>query len=488
MRRRSYPVAVLAVCLVLTGCSNSDNDEDSPPLIGPPEAPAERGAPIGSPERVDSFSPAEILALFTGDTFEEIAVALSLAPRCSIDVYQIRYGSVGGWNEQTESSGALMVPTGTDAACQGPRPVLVYAHGTEPERDFNIAAVTAEGNNEGVLIAAVFAGEGYIVVAPNYAGYDTSTLPYHPYLVADQQAADMIDALTAARSVLPSLTSAVSDSGKLFITGYSQGGYVAMATHRAMQAAGSVVTASGPMSGPYTLSAFGDAIFMGQVNLDAVLNLNLLIEGYQNTYGNLFTDPTEIFANPQASEAVFSDMPPAPEYAGITPPIQPVQFAQFFARGFGPVNLITNSYRLAYLRDAETAPDGGVPVLTDGLPPANPTHPLRQALKTNDLRNWVPTSPVLLCAGNSDPTVFFFNTELMRAHWAARDPTAPVTVLDVDSPVATDDPFAGIKESFATVKDLVTVTEGETGMLELYHAGLVPPFCLRAVKDFFDAL
>ena len=59
------------------------------------------------------------------------------------------------------------------------------------------------GNTEGALIAAMFAAQGYIVVAPNYAGYDTSTLAYHPYLNADQQSKDMMDALTAARTALP---------------------------------------------------------------------------------------------------------------------------------------------------------------------------------------------------------------------------------------------------------------------------------------------
>ena len=37
-----------------------------------------------------------------------------------------------------------------------------------------------------------------------------------------------------------------------------------MATHRAMQAAGMTVTASAPMSGPYALSAFVDAVFRGR--------------------------------------------------------------------------------------------------------------------------------------------------------------------------------------------------------------------------------
>ncbi len=85
------------------------------------------------------------------------------------------------------------------------------------------------------------------MVAPNYAGYDSSTLDYHPYLNADQQSKDMIDALTAARTALPhTMTTSTTDGGKLFITGYSQGGHVAMATHRAMQAAGMTGHRLGP--------------------------------------------------------------------------------------------------------------------------------------------------------------------------------------------------------------------------------------------------
>ena len=106
-------------------------------------------------------------------------------------------------------------------------------------------------NTEGVMLAALFASRGYIVVAPNYVGYGTSTLGYHPYLNADQQSKDMIDALAAARSALPVASeSSTTASAKLFITGYSQGGYVAMATHRAMQAAGVAVTAAATLSGP----------------------------------------------------------------------------------------------------------------------------------------------------------------------------------------------------------------------------------------------
>jgi hypothetical protein len=409
-----------------------------------------------------------------------------------------------------------MVPAGTDANCSGPRPIVVYAHGTSTNKAYNIADLTSSESSEGLAMAAVFAAQGYIVVAPNYAGYSTSSLTYHAYLNADQQSKDMIDALVAARKALPlAATPATTDSGKLFITGYSQGGYVAMATHRALQAQGSTVTASAPMSGPYTLSAFGDAIFEGQVSGGADVNLTLLISSYQQAYGNLYTATTDVFEAKYATgidtllpsttpmsdlvnqgklpaDVVFSNTPPAPEFASMTPATQPAEFAALFAKGFGPDNLITNNYRLAYLRDAQTAPDGGFPTMTDGLPPANPTHALRVALKTNDLRNWTPNVPMFLCGGAHDPTVFFFNTQLMQSYWTTHVPAGPVTVVDIDS---AGDPYSDLRTSFQAAKDAVRTAAviggakdgGDAAVLAAYHATLVPPFCLSAVKRFFDA-
>jgi hypothetical protein len=364
----------------------------------------------------------------------------------------------------------------------------------------------------------VFAAKGDIVVAPNYVGYDISTLGYHPYLVAQQQSDDMIDALAAARSALPTAAApSTTDGGKLFITGYSQGGFVAMATHRAMQAGGMAVTAAAPLSGPYALSAFGDAIVQGEVSLSASINFAMAINSYQNVYTNVYTAAGDLFNAPYASTVpgllpsttpvseleadneipsseLFSSTPPAPSYASITPATTPANLAPAFALGFGSEYLMTNAYRLSYLEDANASPDGGFPTLTNDQPPANPKNGLRVDLKTNDLRNWTPTSPVLLCAGSSDPTVFYLNTRLIQGYWTASAPSAPVTVLDIDSPATASDPYAGLKHDFVIAKDLI-ITEaiaggatdgGALAVLEHYHAGLVPPFCFSAAKSFFD--
>jgi len=176
----------------------------------------------------------------------------------------------------------------------------------------------------------------------------------------------------------------------------------------------------------------------------------------------------------------------------MTPATSPANLAPVFAKGFGPNHLLTNSFRLAYLQDAQAHPDGGFPTVTDGLPPADPANPLRKALKTNDQRNWTPTAPMLLCAGNSDPTVFYLNTQLMQNYWAA---ATTVTVLDIDSAATTGDPYASLKSEFSAAKDLVRTNAvlggasdgGDSAVLDAYHVDLVAPFCLAAVKSFFDA-
>ena len=507
MLRKIFLGATALAAVLLVACGKGSDNAPSTQMATAPT----RGQLTGTPTVSGTYSTSDLLSMLTTDPLGKELLQLTFAPTCSITVYHMEYGTVGGTGEATTASGALMVPSGSSAGCQGARPVVVYAHGTNAAKTFNMANLS--GSSEALLMAAVFASQGYIVVAPNYAGYDTSSLPYHPYLNGDQQSKDMIDALAAARSAYS--TASASESGKVFVTGYSQGGYVAMATQKAMQAAGMVVTAAAPMSGPYALAAFGDAIFEGQVNTSGPLNLNLVVTSYQHSYGNIYSAPTDIYETayaPTADEllpsataistiyangqlpqsALFSSTAPA-GYAADTPATSPASLAPIFALGFGTNNLVTNNYRLTYLQDATANPDGGFPTTTTGVPAAAPGVGLRQDLKTNDLRNWTPTAPVMLCAGDSDPTVFYFNTQLMQAYWAPNSAVS-LTLLDVDSSPSANDPYATEKNVFAAVKAADAAAAvvggasdgGALAVLQDYHATLVPPFCLYAVKSFFD--
>lgn len=495
-------VGALLAGALLTACGGGGSAPMTPPATPEP------GELLQAPTLVASYSVSDLLEELATNDVAKLLLPLAFTPQCAVDIYHFEYETVGGASELTTASGALMISTGSGSTCAGARPIMLYAHGTNTDKTFDIAELNSS-NAEGVLLAAIFASTGYVVVAPNYAGYDTSTLPYHPYLDADQQSKDMIDALSAARTALPMLSSSVTDGGKLFVTGYSQGGYVAMATHRAMQAAGTTVTASAPMSGPYALAAFGDAIFYGEVSLGAPSNLTLLVSSYQHAYGNVYSTPGDVFEPqfapdiasllPSATQIsdlyaegklppdeLFSSAPPSAAWSAYTPPTAPALFAPIFAMGFGANDLILNSYRLAYLTDAAASPDGGFPTVTTALPSANPGNSLRQDLKLNDLRDWTPNVPMLLCGGDEDPTVFFFNTQLMQNYWSAHVPTGAVTVLDLDAPPAS--PYTALQAAFEAAKAAVANSGGESAVLADYHAGLVAPICVAAVRSFFDSM
>lgn len=436
---------------------------------------------------------------------------------CGVDSYHIAYVSVGGAKEVTQASGAVMVPTGTAPDCNGARPILLYAHGTAIDRNFNIADYI--NNGEGNLIAAMFAAQGYIVVAPNYAGYDTSTLAYHPYLNASQQSQDMIYMLTAARTALMRLPiSTPMDSGQLFITGYSQGGYVAMATQQALEAAGQPVTATAPMSGPYAMNAMADKIFYGDVILESTLFAPLISTSYQKAYGNIYTTPADIYTANYATDietllpsttpdtlfssgklpgtALFNSAPNTtlyPVLANYTPPAITDPLAAL-GGGFGNPYLITDSARATYLTDARANVDHGVPGMGGGasgvdLPNSTPKVGLRAAAVKNDMRNWKtgPRAPMLLCGGNADPMVFWFNASVMQTFWRNTPAAGQVSmILDVDqrTPTAAA-PYDSLQTSFSATKSDFAARYGNAGLINAYHGWLVPPYCTTAALLFF---
>jgi hypothetical protein len=272
------------------------------------------------------------------------------------------------------------------------------------------------------------------------------------------------------------------------------------------------------MSGPYALAAVVDAEFEGEVSGGAPVVATLLFTSYQNSYRDIYGSAADVFAPqyaptiatllpsemsrsqlyaagllPQA--ALFDSTPPAPAFAAMTPATVPTILAPVFAQGFGADGLITNDYRLSYLQDAQANPDGGFPALTDDVPAAAPGLPMRRALKLNDLRNWIPVAPIMLCGGDQDPEVYYQNTQLMQAYWAAYAPaTAPIQVLDLDSatPAAGVDGslqsgFEAAKQAVAAAAVLQGATDGgTTAVFEAYHATLVAPFCLAAVINYFN--
>ena len=295
----------------------------------------------------------------------------------------------------------------------------------------------------------MFAAQGYIVVAPNYAGYDISTLGYHPFLNAVQQSGEMMDILAAARTALPNtMSSATSDNGQLFLTGYSEGGYrrhgdVARDAggRRKSDRRGADVR-SLCARGLRRLDYSSAASTLGSTEFSP-----LLANSYQHAYGNVDSTANPLFSSTYAGaetllpsdtpiDTIFQEglLPETALFDSTTPvvaspakrrcrrltallgvpptPGLPLSAqTPMFQLGFGNPYLIKNNFRVSYALDAATNPDGAVPTRRRACRVAKvkPTQGLRQDFWVNDMRNgaWAPMSPTLLCGGDQDPTVYF---------------------------------------------------------------------------------
>ena len=375
---------------------------------------------------------------------------------CGVDILHIVYSTLDPQGQPATASAAVMVPTGAGASCSGARPLLLYAHGTTVLKSYDMA--DPAHNDEALAIETVFAAQGYIVIAPNYLGYDVSSLGYHPYLNADVQAGDMIDGLTAGIAALGGAPTA-----GLYVAGYSQGGHVAMATQRALERDHAVqypLTASFPMSGPYDLVQFSDDVTLpeGAVNIGATLFMPLLLTSYQNAYGNVYGQPSDAYQAPfdLTSPTLFpTDTPLDTLIAnGELPADDPT-----FTRLFGTGGLITDGFRAAY-----------------------PGSAFRDDLSRNTLLGWNPKAPTVLCGGMDDPTVYFSNAGNARDDFASRGVTVPVWDVETRSTLPEGSSYTEIYDSFKLAKAAV----GANWQMK-YHGELVPPACYALARGFFAA-
>ncbi len=474
----SLGLATLAAA-VLTACSGGGDVATGPSI----DLTNGRGTLVANPPAVLASFPAaaDFAAALSASSSGRNLLAVAGAPKCGITFHYMEYNTVGGQNEATNATGGIMVPTGTDAACSGPRPVLLYSHGTTVEKGFNMASPST---SEAGLVAAMYAAQGWIVVTSNYAGYDASRLSYHPYLNGEQQSNDMIDALRAARKAFPKI--GASDSGKLFLSGYSQGGYVSMATHKAMQnnyASEFKVTASGNMSGPYSLVKTFQTVFAGGVNAGGTVFTPMILTSWQKAYGNIYTSPSDVYEAAYATgietllpgtltfnQLFTTGKLPTKLFASGALVTGDPSLDALFAAGVGTPNLIKQSWRQSVL--------------------GNPAHPAWVAAAKNDLLSWTPTRPVAMCMGAQDPTVFATNTSDMATYIASKGAGSLMTVMNVEDSATVGPTLAG---AFAAAK-AATAADPSAGatpaerVVGAYHGGLVPPFCNVAVRTYFQGV
>ena len=174
-----------------------------------------------------------------------------------LDFYSIVYNSVDAGNP-LEVSGLVFIPQNMTNEVD----LIQYHHGTTipfVEEEHTPSLYTG-GESESVevyFIGATMASNGYVVSLPDYVGYGISADREHPYTVHHELAEVSIDMLRATKQLLAELS--ISFSNDVFLTGWSEGGGAALATHKYCQEKYSGefnVKASSLFAGPYDYSGF----------------------------------------------------------------------------------------------------------------------------------------------------------------------------------------------------------------------------------------
>ncbi|NDD27322.1 MAG: alpha/beta fold hydrolase [Proteobacteria bacterium] len=199
-------------------------------------------------KRLDHITGPELDAFLTGSPMPASAFKGRFpAARFPVRLYRVKYPSVvpEQANRPTLASGLVAIPqTG-----QPTMPVVSYQHGTV----FNRGDVPSfpENSMETRLVVARFASQGYVVVAADYFGRGLSTEP-DSYLVKRSTEQACVDMLFAGRAVLAAEKIA---PGPLFLSGWSQGGWVTMTVLKHLETLGMPVTATATASAPVDVFA-----------------------------------------------------------------------------------------------------------------------------------------------------------------------------------------------------------------------------------------
>ncbi|MCK1745925.1 alpha/beta hydrolase [Bradyrhizobium sp. 139] len=194
-------------------------------------------------QRIARWDADQLNKILQVDTPAFAGITATYTPaRNAVRLYRVTYSSVvpERGNKPTVASGLLAIPEGEGTSF----PMVSYQHGTVYGKQE--VPSFPDQSPETQLMIAQFAGQGYVVIGADYFGLGTSSEP-EGYMVKASHQQATYDMLMASRVVLDHLKLATP---KLFLAGWSQGGFVTMAMLEKLEQSGVKVDAAATASAP----------------------------------------------------------------------------------------------------------------------------------------------------------------------------------------------------------------------------------------------
>lgn len=320
--------------------------------------------------------------------------------------YKIPYITTDEEGNSVAVSGLMVVPTGL--------PDVVYStlglslvsddHGTifaNKEAPTVIASTNNTPAGSPVILTSL---GGFVTLQPDYIGFGDSLSHYHPFILKKSLANATVDFINAAR--IFAVNNNIKLNGQLFLTGYSEGGYAAMATLEKVETDGVLTVAmAAPMAGPYTVEGLATTVLQ---------DANLSVPSFMANVGYAYAKAYNISISTVINEPYAS------------------RLTTLFS------GALTRTEIDPQLTIKTTGVDGLFSPVFVGNVLTDPTHWFRKASRLNDVFNWKPTTTVKLvhCIGDDviPYSISVATNNAMNANGATNVSLVPVEVAVTGNP------------------------------------------------------
>lgn len=213
-----------------------------------------------------------------------------LETTCGFSLYRFHYKTRDFENKEEIVSGLVGVPKSSNI-----KGVFSWQHGTNTYRP---GSISSPSTDEGIGLAAGFAGNDYLFVAADYIGLGVST-SVHPYYHMESTVNSIEDLIKIGAIILKELA---PDNSNLYLSGFSQGAGASVATHRRLElfnATGLQIKGTAAISGAYNLAEISIPYTIEQSLVNGVIYMGYLANSYSHIYN---VDIEDIIQGPYASK------------------------------------------------------------------------------------------------------------------------------------------------------------------------------------------
>lgn len=356
-----------------------------------------------------------------------------------VDAVKIDYTAINVDQSPVKVSGGIAIPKIAPSSIKG---MILYFHGTTTQRTnvpSNFTTTTNSAYTDGVLLAAVWASQGYVVVMPDYIGLGDDTTHIHPYVVYPTENAQSGFAMVQAARTFLTSSYKLTGTLPLYITGYSEGGAYALQAAHMMQSNPNYASqlkvqlkAAVPLSGFFDLSGTGLSYLFYNMNPSQTPNewysleptIAIASKPFLSAYLTLsFANyskiaPTAILSNsfysyPCSNNPTNCNLDDLyftnPQFSGYDTAVLAIADSQAEIAGWGVftnnsiAQLMTQSYATA-LMNKDTS------------------NPLYQQVVKADTYGFVPNFPVTLVSLQQDSVVTRVNSDVAYAYFMQKNP------------------------------------------------------------------